>query len=132
MVLRDFQERREMKKILFSLPTILLAVSLVALSFYGVFRAYSARLEIRREIAKLERQIDESKKATVDFKEKFSKLNTPQGLEKEARGRFNLRMPGEKLVVFIDDDFEAASANSFSGRLWNFWEAFKKFLFFNF
>lgn len=126
--MRDFQERREMKRIMFSLPAVLLAVFLASLAFYGVLRAYSARLEIKREIAELKKQIEESDKAANNFQEKFSKLNTSQGLEKEARGRFNLKMPGEEVVIFLDDDFGAISASSFGVRFLNFWGTLKKFL----
>ena len=126
--MRDFQERREMKRIMFSLPAVLLVVFLAALAFYGVLRAYSARLEIKREIAELTKQIKKSDKVANNFQEKFSKLNTSQGLEKEARGRFNLKMPGEEVVIFLDDDFGAISANSFGARFLSFWGTLKKFL----
>lgn len=59
---------------------------------------------MKREIAISEEKLSEYEASRKRFEDKLSALNTDEGLEKEARARFNLKKPGENVVIFLDSD----------------------------
>ncbi len=62
--------------------------------------------------------------ATRDrYTAKAAEVNTPSGLDREARDRFNLKKPGEEVVIFLDDP--AKNSASAQGGLSGVWNAIK-------
>ena len=51
-----------------------------------------------------------------------------EGLEKEARARFNLMKPGEEVVVFLDTDV-ARQTSGFRAEIASAWESVKKYFY---
>ena len=58
---------------------------------------------IKAEIQELQIKIADAKKAKEDGLKKIEELGVAEGVDAEARGRFNLKKEGEELVVFMDN-----------------------------
>lgn len=128
MVLRDFQEKKEIEKFIFSWPALIVAFLLVILVSLGVLRILKRELALRREIRTLEAKIKETEKKGEGFEKTLSELATPSGLEKEARRRFNLVRPGEEVAVFLEDNPPLAS-HYYQAKLAFLWAYVKNILF---
>jgi len=58
---------------------------------------------LRKEIGGLQKKIDQADAANANFEERLAVLRTEDGLDREARGKLNLKKPGEEVVVFVGD-----------------------------
>jgi cell division protein FtsB len=64
---------------------------------------------VDREIAKLEKQMENIKKDNQQLSSLIQYLNTPEYKEKEARDKLNLRKDGEYVVVLPQGDVASAT-----------------------
>ena len=104
MALKDFQERKMARRLLFSWPVLFGTTVLVLVAFWGVSRNVFRYLELKRDAAEAGAKVAEYEKSRKLFEERLKMLDTSQGLEKEARARFNLKKPGEEVAIFLDSD----------------------------
>lgn len=126
MVLQDFQEKKAIEKAAFSLPVLAILLFLAAFAVWGLFKVYANYSVLKKDIRELETKITKHKTDLDLFENKLKILNTASGLEKEARGRFNLKKPGEEVVVFLNEEKPAAAV---SGSLGNWIRSAKKWIF---
>ncbi len=112
MGLSDFQEQRKWRKIFFSYPVAVLLVPLVMWSLWQVYTAFRASKTLGDEVSALERQIQAVRSARIVLEQKSQGLLSPEGIDKEARGRFNLKKPGEEVVIFVDEAYHSKDAPS--------------------
>lgn len=111
---------------LFSWPVLFLAVSLTAVALWGVFRNIFRYTEIKKEVAAAEEKLSEYEESKKRFEERLKALDTPEGLEKEARARFNLKKPGEEVAIFLDSGAPRKDLG-FRENLASAWESIKLF-----
>lgn len=125
MVLKDFQENKEIGRAVFSWPAILVAALLVSAALWGIFRALEKGFVLRQEIKNLDGKIAEADSLKTTFQAKLEGLRTEAGLDREARGRFNLKKPGEEVAIFLDDASQSKPAGLFGDWLASLWSAVK-------
>ncbi|MBF8280663.1 MAG: hypothetical protein HW383_436 [Candidatus Magasanikbacteria bacterium] len=75
------------------------ALILVALFAIGLGRAYYRDLAIRKEISRLEQQVQALESKKFQSLELLSQIKSPQFVEEAARLTFNLKKPGEHVAV---------------------------------
>jgi len=78
-------------------------MALFVLSVAGAVNLWSKDRAIKAEIAELQAKISEAKKAKEIGVKKIMELGMAEGIEAEARGRFNLKKEGEELVIFMNN-----------------------------
>jgi len=101
--MREFQERRRIKKFLhsrYAIAVLALVLILVAHSLWNVYTKYKKSVDIAERmnadaVALEDRQT--SLKRSIDM------LNTPEGKEREALDRFGTVKEGERVIVLVDD-----------------------------
>ncbi|MDP2668957.1 MAG: septum formation initiator family protein [bacterium] len=103
MYTRDFQERKKFEHFFYSWWTILAAAGLLIVILSGVMGIWRKERALKAEIADLDVKTAETKAAREKTGQKLEALNTQEGVEKEARGKFNLKKEGEEMVVFLDE-----------------------------
>ena len=126
--MREFQEKRKFKKIIYSgWLQIVLGIILLALIFPTVKVYKKSRIsaqksaEIKEEIAKLE-------KRNAELAAEAARLESESGREGEIRKRFDVAKPGEKILVIIDKNSEDVKINGedvktgFFYHLWRWME----------
>jgi cell division protein FtsB len=109
MKIEELQEKRRIERFILSLPVFAVVSVLIVITLYGIVRTWRIKHSIDTELAALVIQLDEAEKLHLEIEKENEKLSSLDGLEKEARERFNLRRPGESVVVFIDEDSSAVS-----------------------
>ena len=128
MVLKDFQEKKEFERALSSWPVLIFVGLLLALAFYGVARGLSGNMVINREIKELEKDLADAEGKRKVFEAKLNEVGTPEWLEKEARGKFNLKKPGEEIVIFLEEG--KPPEISYKQKIASIWEFVKNILLF--
>ena len=109
--MREFQEKRKFKKIIYSgwLQAIL-GIVFLALVFSTVKVYKKSRInvqkseEIKEELVKLETR-------NAELAAEAARLGSESGKEGEIRKRFDVAKPGEKILVIIDKNSEDVKIN---------------------
>ena len=121
--MKEFQRRKNSKKILTSIPILLLLTFIAGALLYSAgkmcLRAYRAVMISRA--AKAEEVKVLAKKSAIE--EDLRKLSTPLGTETEIRRRFNVKRPGERSLIVVEkgeggDTLKATSTEGILPRLW--------------
>jgi cell division protein DivIC len=84
------------------LAYLILAVIVLSIVGFSVFRIVDLKLEERQLLAQQEALIQEKEK----LKEQLANVNNPEFIEEEARKQLKLIMPGETLYILKDDTDE--------------------------
>ncbi|MBI2023173.1 septum formation initiator family protein [Candidatus Giovannonibacteria bacterium] len=108
--MRDFQEKKRIERIMSSGPVLFCLLIILLAALWGTGKMWRIRLGIGNEISGLEAKLAKTHSERMEFEKKFRALSSPEGLEKESRERFNFRKPGEKVVVFLDDESQASAS----------------------
>ena len=119
MALEDFQEKKTLSRIIFSLPVLITIIALIFAALVGTWKAYFVRRELNKEIGELKKRIEETMVAWEKTDEKLSMLKTPEGLEREARARFNLKKTDEEVVIFVDEENKPIASQSRAASIFN-------------
>jgi len=122
--MREFQEKRKFKKIIYSAwLQIFFGIVLLALVFPAVKVYKKSRIsadkseEIKEEMAKLE-------KRNAELAAEATRLEGESGKEEEIRKRFDVAKPGEKILVIVDKIGEDVKINGadvkidFFSKIW--------------
>jgi len=100
--MREFQKKRKIRRALFSpftLSALALALAFLLASAAGVYRkskmASLKSSEVRTKIERL-------KERKAELEKELSRLRSGFGREEELRKKFNLRKPGERVLIIAD------------------------------
>ena len=126
--MREFQEKRKFKKIVYSVwLQAILGIIFLALVFSAVKVYKKSRLsvkkfqEIKEEMAGLE-------KRNAELAVEAARLESESGQEGEIRKRFDVAKPGEKILVIVDkigDDVKINGAENKGGFFSGIWRWIK-------
>jgi cell division protein FtsB len=83
-----------------SFSYFLIFVLVFALIFLG--RAFSQRIKLEKEAVNLEEKIAKIKLENENLSDETKKMATEYFLEKQARLKFGLKKPDEKIIVIVD------------------------------
>ncbi len=126
--MREFQEKRELKRIIFSRASlIILFVLLIFLSVFTVKTFLKYRKAVQKD-EKITEEVRDMERKKSDLAEKIKRLQTASGLEEEMREKFNVAKPGEEVLTIIDKSKENDKINSedgergFFSKIWNWIE----------
>lgn len=100
--MREFREKRQTRKLIHSNVTLLVLLIITIFIGKGVWNlhlkereAYSARVEIEREVMDAESRVGFLDREVGTFK-------TESGIEREIRETLSVKKPGEEVVVILD------------------------------
>jgi cell division protein DivIC len=86
---------------------LVMAVIVLSIVGFSVFRIVDLKLEERQLLAQQEALIQEKEK----LKEQLENVNNPEFIEQEARKQLKLIMPGETLYILKDEADETDETN---------------------
>lgn len=98
----DFHEKRKLRSLLYSIPSLVLLgiiVLLLLYSVWGVFqkeRETQTKKEIRSEV--LEGLLGRE----TELQTEIDRFNTKRGIEEEIISRFDVARPGEQVLILVD------------------------------
>lgn len=92
-------KKRKLKKISRNIFAFLvIALIVVSVAGFSIFRIVDLKLEERQLLAQQEALLQEK----VKLKEQLANVNNPEFIEQEARKQLKLIMPGETLYILKD------------------------------
>lgn len=123
--MREFQERRRLKKIFLSRPVFFLLAVLVFLSSASVYKVYKKSREAVLRNRAVENELSELEKKRDELGANIRWLQTEEGKEEELRKKFQVGKEGEEYMVIIDQESRVASQSQqpaeedFFKKTWN-------------
>ena len=103
MVLREFQEKKIARRLIFSAPVLVVVLALSFWMIYGVVSAFVTLRELSGKNQKLSQDLEEIKKWRKVVEEKVNIMDTEYDIDFEARKNFNLKKPGEEVILFVEE-----------------------------
>ena len=118
--MQPFQERKKIRKILYSKVTLLvlfIACALVARGAWGIHQKALIAGSERNQALVAQKELQER---TGELEASLLRLKSEQGIEEELRQKFTVAQPGESVVVIVDET-DKTSKNSDTVREGGFW-----------
>ena len=103
----------------FSIIIVILAVFLGINAYRTVRQSFALQEEVVRERGKIE----ELRRKKAEIEANLAELQTKGAIEREAKSRLNLKLPGEEVVVVVPEKKEEVVSTS-SPR--GFWERIRQ------
>ncbi len=102
--MKEFQQKRKIRRFLYSRIAILTLFILVALVGKAVYSVYYKERESRRNLERTREELASLQARQNSLKNVVSRLQTPEGREAEIRGQFQVAKPGERMVVIVESE----------------------------
>ncbi len=122
----EFQEKRKIKKLIYSKITLVILIILIIFMLKTVWGVYQKERLTKENLTKTNNNL-----STLLVREKMlssgiDKLKTDNGIEQEIREKYGLVKPGEEVIILVDRD-EGTSSLPISSRA-GFWQKVKDWL----
>ena len=120
----SFRRKKDTTFFQSTLPPVLLGLVIFAVIGFLVitnFERNKKRSELNLRIENLKNEIDVLERKRQELSVSISQIPTEEYLEKEARERFNLKKPGEELVVILSPE---ENEEEMVERQKGFWQRF--------
>ena|SRR3989344_1782075 len=103
MALRGFQERKILRRVVFSVPVVLALWGIVIWVAWNTIALWEVKMKISQRNNGVAKELTNAKESREAIEQKTESLKSEYGIDLEARSKFNLTKPGEKVVVFADE-----------------------------
>ncbi len=123
--MREFQERRKLRRIIFSrFAFSLLAIILVFLT-YSTVKIYLRSQQAKEVNEMVKKEVEDLKNRKSELEATVKRLQTEAGIEEEIRSKFPVQKPDEKMVMIVEgetksDNLTANSSLGFFQKIWGF------------
>ena len=116
----EFQEKRKIRKLLYSRATLFVLIIIIALLLTEVWDVYQKQSLTRDNLAKTAAVYDGLQAREKMLSSEIERLKTDDGVEVEIRDKYGLVKPGEEVLVIVDKD-EGSKSDSPSSPV-SFWQ----------
>jgi len=103
-------KKRKANGFFFNFAIVFLLISLLLLSI-GIVREYLKQKELDREVITLEQELDSLNLNKKNFLTSIDDYQREFFVEQEARTKFNLKKPGESVVIIPSTTIETVNEN---------------------
>jgi len=92
-------------------PKVILAVTIIVvlLIFVSLAQEMNRRLQVQREVIKLEQEVQSMQKTVIELSNLNQYFQTDAYQERLAREKLNYSAPGEKVVLIPDQQYNTAA-----------------------
>lgn len=122
----QFQERKKIRKILYSKVTIVILALVTVLVARGAWDIHQKAAIAAAERDEAARSLGDLEKRSQGLEASLAELKSSHGLEAEVRQKFTVAKPGEEVVVVVDENAKK-SKNDGTPSEQGFWEKFLEF-----
>lgn len=103
-------------------PTLNLLLILAAIWVgYGSYKMISRALALQKEAGERQKEVEELARKKAELEAYLAELQSQEALIREAKSRFNLKLPGEEVVVVVPPEKNLEETKE------AFWERIKSF-----
>jgi cell division protein FtsB len=115
----EFQEKRRIKRMLYSKPVLLVLVILIGFLLNAVWNVYQKRQIAKDNYAKIADNLDKLQSREKILSAEIERLKLNEGMEEEIRERYGLVKPGEEVLVIVSDNkAQVSTSTSANTSLW--------------
>ncbi len=123
--MKEFQERRVLRRIIFSRFSFAFLAVVLAFVVYSTVKIYIRSREAGSINQMVEKEIEDLKTKKEDLSATVKNLESKSGQEEEIRSRFSVQKPGEKAVMIIEEETKTQnsskqSPSGFFPKIWQF------------
>jgi cell division protein FtsB len=111
----DFQQKRQIKKAIYSRISLLVLFVLVIFLGKSTYDIYMREQLSENSLARTQNDYDSLKSRELVLSENLARLKTDIGKEEELRSKFNVARPGEVVVTVIDKSGTEDSSDDKTG-----------------
>lgn len=101
--MREFEQKKIRRKILYSPITLILLFLAIILLFNSVYKVYKKEVLSRENLQKTEIESRELQDKINRLQASVNFLQTDEGVEAELRSKFRAVKDGESVTVIVDD-----------------------------
>jgi hypothetical protein len=105
---QEFREKKRWRKFLYSNWTVLGLLVIAVVLAKGTWGIYVKEQEAVRGRTEIENQVASLQARQVFLQAEVKKLGTESGVEREIREKFDVKKPGEDVVVIVNSTTTAA------------------------
>ncbi|MES2437206.1 MAG: septum formation initiator family protein [Patescibacteria group bacterium] len=100
--MREFQERKKFKHILYSKTTVIVMALMVLFFARAAWGVYQKEQESAANVVRARAEMLKLKDREDLLKSELSRLNTEDGIEEEIRSKYGVTKPGEQMIIIVD------------------------------
>jgi cell division protein FtsB len=100
--MREFQERKKFKHILYSRATVIVVAFLVLFFARAAWGVYQKERESAANVVQAKAELLKLKDRENLLKSELSRLGTEEGIEEEIRSKYGVSKPGEHMIIIVD------------------------------
>ena len=100
----EFQEKRQLKKILYSRVTLVILLIIIMVLVKAVWGVYQKQDITKDNLFKVEASLNSLQAREKMLSSEIERLKTASGKEEEIREKYGLIKEGEEMIVVVDDD----------------------------
>jgi cell division protein FtsB len=104
--MREFQDRKKMRKIFYSRKMVVLLFVISGLLVFSTTKVYFKSREAVSKSQETKKELDELNNRNAKLEEDVSRLQKESGVEQEIREKFNVQKPGERVLIIVEKNGE--------------------------
>jgi cell division protein FtsB len=98
----DYTERRQLRKIVYAKPTIIILALITLFVARGAWSMYGKYTEATEKRDKTLAELNKLETREADLAHDIARLSSDRGVEAEIRGRYMVAKEGEKVMIIAD------------------------------
>lgn len=100
--MRDFQQRKKVRKILYSRNSVIVLAVVTVFLARGAIGVLQKNWESKKNVEMVELQLAEARVKSAELKRDISLINTEAGMEREIRQKFSVSKGGEQVAIVVE------------------------------
>ncbi|MEX2010486.1 MAG: septum formation initiator family protein [Parcubacteria group bacterium] len=121
--MKELQQRQKLKRRIYSTPVLIALACLVVIFARGTYQVFQKRGESVDHVSSLEQKVRDLEEKERRLSSGIAALNTPEGIEREVKEKFNVSKEGEYVVILVDQNTSTTTddreGTPWYKRLWN-------------
>jgi cell division protein FtsB len=106
--MREFQQKRRIKRRIYSTPVIIILIFVID----GTWKVYQKDRESKANLARAQNELTSLNTRDATLTSDIARLKTNQGVEDEIRSKYEVSKPGEQVLVIVDKDSSTTSTST--------------------
>lgn len=120
--MREFHKKNTTKKILYSIPSVIILTILLFFVARGVYAVYLKENDSQVEVDRVQQQMGQLQSRYAAIQQDSDRLKSTDGVEAEIRTKFDVVKEGEGVIVVVDRNTPTIQEDK-RGTLTRFWDS---------
>ncbi|PIQ68153.1 MAG: hypothetical protein COV91_05655 [Candidatus Taylorbacteria bacterium CG11_big_fil_rev_8_21_14_0_20_46_11] len=123
--MREYQRKKNIRRFIYSPLTLIVLVVLILFMGKATWSVYSKERDSKTSLSRASEQLASLIARKDNLTEQIERLRTPEGVEAEIRGQFQVAKPGERMVVVVEEEKVSEvpkEKQSFVSKFFNFFK----------